>query len=240
MNHSIQQDLWKCWSMCTGLHCKLDLTKCCKHKKWFLVQNLQDYTAVVDDGAHPTFLQQVEGRSLSERAPRTPVMPTTEGNVGAHMLSTCRQASWRTHSRSFRVYRDCEVWCFTVRHHPVYSKATHCYGYRATCYWNTKRNKLCKHENRIFAFTEIVRFGVSLCDITLYTQKQNIVMVTELHVTETPNLTISVNTKIGFSRLQRLWGLVLHCATSPCALKSNTLLWLQSYILLKHQTEKSL
>ena len=100
MNHSIQQDLWKCWSMCTGLHCKLDLTKCCKHKKWFLVQNLQDYTAVVDDGAHPTFLQQVEGRSLSERAPRTPVMPTTEGNVGVHMLSTCRQASWRTHSRS--------------------------------------------------------------------------------------------------------------------------------------------
>ena len=34
----------------------------------------------------------------------------------------------------FRVYRDCSVWCFTVRHHPVHSKATHCYGYRATCY----------------------------------------------------------------------------------------------------------
>ena len=91
-----------------------------------------------------------------------------------------------------------------------------------------QRNNLCKHENRIFWFTEIVGLGVSLCDITLYTQNQQIVMVTELHVTETPNGTISVNTKIGFSGLQRLWGLVFRCATSPCTLKINKLLWLQS------------
>jgi len=150
---------------------------------------------------------------------------------------TTTRADWNTR---IRVYRDCSVWCFTVRHHPVHSKAKHCYGYRATCYWNTKPHNFCKHENRIFAFTEIVRFGASLCDITLCTQKQHIVMVTELHLTETPNGKISVNTKIGFSRLQRLWGLVFHCATSPCTLKSNTLLWLQSYMLLKHQTEQSL
>jgi hypothetical protein len=82
----------------------------------------------------------------------------------------------------------------------------------------------------------VVWFGVSLRDITLYTQKQHIVMVTGLHVTETPNQKKSVNMKIGFSCLQKLFGLVFHCATTPCTPKCNTWLWLQGYMLLNETT----
>jgi hypothetical protein len=123
----------------------------------------------------------------------------------------------------------CDITLYTQKQRIVMVAGLHGTGPNQTIF--------CKHANRLFVFTGILWFDVSLCDITPYTQKQHIVMVTGLHVTETLNQTISVNTKIGFSCLQILFGLMFHCATSPCTPKSNTLLWLQGYMLLKHQTQ---